>query len=772
MNRKDPKKKRALLLLNHTTLLRSQIPILQKLGYELYIPKKFTYDEGNLSASIDYSCDSGLSIPRVCISHLNNLNLYENIDSKAIQIFNEYFDIAFFGIFPDQIRYLLTQFRGKMILEAFGLTNDLTYTDILLQYLGHWAIPYIRKLGNRFVFGKAYEDLDQIESATLKRNAIYLPLGLSNAKQKEQWRGNINKIMFVCPRINTSGYFNKIYRDFKRDFKNFDYTIAGAQPIAVLNDKQVTGYLSRDEYENLMKTYKVMYYHSIEKYHVHYHPFEAVQHGMPLIFMAGGQLDKLGGLNLPGRASSVHEARQKLSKILNGDLKFITQVKESQKILLKCFDQDYCFKIWKKSISKIEKNNSYPTNVKKIGVLLPAEYTGGVLDFTSRLIKILKNNFIKNNIKAEVVLFYPKHHNFKNNAILKSLIAEKVSLREFEWKIISNAKLIEILKLLQISPTTFSENEYALIDDKINYASDMDHLIFTSDRTPSNFFSFVPYSVVIHDYVQYTTPGLLSEDVKKYILDLQRNAYINFVTSENTYKLCLQYAGLNKSRICKIPFPLDYLELENKTTSNITKDYFIWSTNTSQHKNHLNTISELRLYYAQGGKLDCYITGSNTEFLDPDVNISGDDNNDYVNEVRSHMTRFGSKLKKHIKIWGNLPKRDYIALIKGAKFILHPGEKDAGNATSFDAALFGVPTLSNDYPGMREFDSTHKLKVTFCNIHEYGNLCNKLLQLERHIDKYIAKLPKRSELKKFTITSKTSEELFQKISYNIGIFKS
>lgn len=46
-------KNRVLWLLNHSTLRSFEIPQLIESGIEeIYLPKKFPYDEGNLSASI------------------------------------------------------------------------------------------------------------------------------------------------------------------------------------------------------------------------------------------------------------------------------------------------------------------------------------------------------------------------------------------------------------------------------------------------------------------------------------------------------------------------------------------------------------------------------------------------------------------------------------------------------------------------------------------------------------------------------------------------
>ena len=76
-------------------------------------------------------------------------------------------------------------------------------------------------------------------------------------------------------------------------FSCFDYTIGGAQPVQV-NDKNVIGFVTREQHEFNMRQHRVMYYHSAEPNHIHYHPFEAVRAGMPLVFMADGMLDSMG----------------------------------------------------------------------------------------------------------------------------------------------------------------------------------------------------------------------------------------------------------------------------------------------------------------------------------------------------------------------------------------------------------------------------------------------------------------------------------------------
>ena len=89
--------KRVLWLLNHTTLRQFEVPILQSLGYEVFVPKSFPYDEANLSASVDYGPDLQLSIPPQDIEKLNRHNFYGQLTSEISDIINSHFDIAFFA---------------------------------------------------------------------------------------------------------------------------------------------------------------------------------------------------------------------------------------------------------------------------------------------------------------------------------------------------------------------------------------------------------------------------------------------------------------------------------------------------------------------------------------------------------------------------------------------------------------------------------------------------------------------------------------------------
>jgi hypothetical protein len=251
------KPKRALWLLNHTTLRKFEVPVLRSLGYEVFLPKSFPYDEGNLSASVDYSFDSQLSIPAADLELLNRHNFYTGISAEIRAIINAHFEIAVFGFFPEQLASLVHEFEGTLVMRAFGL-SDTTYTQLTTKILGRFFLERIEKIEHRFWFGQAYSHLAEVESGIYRRKAVTLPLGLADASPRDEWKGSDARILFVCPRIGTSPYFQDIYKKFKGSFGDLPHIIGGAQPVPIA-DPHAIGLLPRAEYDDVMRNTRVGY---------------------------------------------------------------------------------------------------------------------------------------------------------------------------------------------------------------------------------------------------------------------------------------------------------------------------------------------------------------------------------------------------------------------------------------------------------------------------------------------------------------------------------
>ena len=381
---------RVMWLINHTTLRAFELEQFKQRGIEeIFLPKCFPYDEGNLSASITYDEDKNLRISAEDLAILNEQNWYEEPSPAAWEIANRYFDIIVVAFFVRQLIAAVRHFKGGIILRAFGLGGTETYSNLIRQLGGEALESAISRCGKRFFFGIGYEHLAKNEAHILADRAVFLPVGLKDiSSNTNNWQGKEHHIFFVCPRIETSPYYNAIYKKFSNNFRGFDYRVGGAQPVAVDNPK-VLGFVPRAQHEHHMTQSRCMFYHSQCLNHIHYHPFEAVQAGMPLIFMADGMLDLLGGKHLPGRCATVREARRKIKRMMNDDWRFIMQIRDSQRVLLDVMNPEILGPQWQNGFRKIlaefviwqseqiERQLVVRERRRRVAVILPIEYKGG-----------------------------------------------------------------------------------------------------------------------------------------------------------------------------------------------------------------------------------------------------------------------------------------------------------------------------------------------------------------------------------------------------------
>jgi hypothetical protein len=586
---------------------------------------------------------------------------------------------------------------------------------------------------------------------------------LKDAYVKDEWVGGVNKILFVCPRINTSPYFNHIYKTFKENFNGFEYVIGGAQPIDVTDDRNVAGFIPKEQYNYNMKHLAVMFYHSQEERHLHYHPLEAIKNGMPLIYMSGGMLELIAGKKLIGSCDSIKEARKKIKRIMNGDKRFIKQVKKEQEILLKPFTYDYCRRIWDKELRKIDvlidKNRNGQIknkSIQKIGVLLPEAYTGGVLDYTLRFMKSIMRGLKEDHKEdVEIVFGHIEHENFKKADYFTKIRESEIQIRSFKWKFVDNSYLNNIMELKGWFKR-YPSGEYCIPDDGVNYFEDCDYLIFIIDRVPTKLFTTKPYIVVVHDYIQRYLPEQYGDYYEECVINLQRESEGVIVMTQPTLEDGIQYAGIKKNQIFLTPLMFDEIVLDKKIITTLDQEYFIWSTNVGRHKNHLRALSALVDYYEGGGRLKCYITGVDTKNFDIKDKYEGE--NPYIHEVREFIEK-EKILKDNLVFCGNMSKNRYINILSNAKFFMHPGFTDNGNMTAIDAAFLGVPTITSDYPAMRYYEEYMQLNMRFFNPFKPNELKQLLFDMEKNYQSYKEMLPSPGSLREFTI-EKTYRNLY------------
>jgi hypothetical protein len=385
-------KPRILWILNHTTLMEWEVPMLLELGFEVYVPKHLPSGPNSRTARVTTKYDSTLSIPKEDLEYLNTLNFYEHPMSKqTADVLNRYFANCICAyIFPG-LYSMLQSFRGQIFMRAFGHAGTIDYeaaTDtvpiatlpegystrwhrLAKRFLGmqRWIVklagiksknPIMREMfiaRHRIFLAAAYQEIIDNERPFLQSRSLYMPLALPDSIMQHSgaWRGGNPRVFFVCPNIDQIDYYRQIYLRFVEELGCFPYWIGGRQELGgpeqepVTKDPNILGYIDRARYDELINTCTCMFYHSQEERHLHYHPLEAVVSGMPLIFMGGGLLEKCGGSDQPGLCRTYEQAREKIRKLLAGDVSLRDRIRQAQRKIIEPFDSEYCKQQWRKN---------------------------------------------------------------------------------------------------------------------------------------------------------------------------------------------------------------------------------------------------------------------------------------------------------------------------------------------------------------------------------------------------------------------------------------
>lgn len=734
-------KHRVLWLLNHTTLRRFELAQLKALGInEVFAPKSFPYDEGNLSANIDASLDESLSISNEDLQVLNEQDWYASPSPDAWDVANRCFDVAVVGFFPEQLSSAVRNFKGAIILRVLGLSAGYTYSQLIYRFGGERLVREIKSLGRRFWFGAGYEHLHQLESHFLSNRNCFLPVGLATTDTSAEWTGVNPRILFVCPRIGSSPYFEKVYKDFRANFADMPYTVGGAQPVDV-EDANVIGFVTRETHERNMREHRVMFYHSQEPNHIHYHPFEAIAAGMPLVFMAGGLLDRLGGANLPGRCAAINEAKTKIRRVLSGDRALIESIRSTQHVLLDAIRAENCAPTWQSGMLRVlgEMDSLIAIEAArrkrraKVAVVLPVAYRGGSLRGAKLLAEAVRHGSAEAGEPADVVFLYPEAEgDYADEDFLE--LHQGIKRRTFRWEYLEADEARRAMRYAGHDDWEPTSARYAVINDGIRQLQDCDLLLIVSDRLTAPILPLRPVVHMVYDYLQRYVP-FLSRGADQSFLDAARAADRVFVTTHFTLQDAMQYAGVRPENVVKLPMLSPSFSGEGREPSTQDPDYFVWITNAAMHENHAKALSALQIYYERlGGTLRCTVTGVGTSDLltTPPAHL------------RDPIAAFkrNKEISKQVTWSGNLPDSRYRSLLSGAAFFWHPGSIDNGTFCVVEAASLGVPSLSSDYPAMREIDQQFELRLAWMDSSNAFAMATALKEMESGYKARRALLPR------------------------------
>ncbi len=349
-----PRDQRVAWLISHTTLRDAEVPILRRLGYEVYTNKVLPTGEDYRSGSTDFSWDDDSTLPSDVLNAVNTHNFYQSeLNDEMSDTLNAYFGTIICAAYPLLLRQLAKWYRGRILVRIFGREHPLTYGDYITQFAQGWLWRQLWCIQHRFWVAACYGQIPPHEESFLRERSVILPLALPdrNLRHRDLWIGGDPRVFFVCPSIYTApNYYGKIYSRFVEHFGDLPYVVGGAQPIPVA-DPNVTGFLTEEQFTSYLVNLRVMYYHSREPRHLHYHPLEAIAIGMPVVYLRGGLMECYDTGDRAGACETEAEAHAKLTRILNGDPELVAAIQTSQRAILNEFLPEHNLEAWARLFS-------------------------------------------------------------------------------------------------------------------------------------------------------------------------------------------------------------------------------------------------------------------------------------------------------------------------------------------------------------------------------------------------------------------------------------
>lgn len=457
-----PRDQRVAWLISHTTLRDAEIPILRQLGYEVYTNKVLPTGEDYRSGSADFSWDDDSTLPTDVLEAMNAYNFYQSeLTYEMTCILEAYFGTIISAVYGLLLRQLIKCYHGRILIRAFGLEAPRTYGEYFGHFSEDWMWKRLWQIQHRFWIAACYEQIPPHEPALLSQHSVILPVAMPERtfRMNDQWVGTDRRVFFVCPSIHSAAqYYGVIYEQFRKLYGDLPYLVGGSQSIPV-DDPNVTGFLTEEQFNHILVDLRVMYYHSREPRHIHYHPLEAIAVGMPVVYMRGGLMEHFDTGSQAGACETDSEAHEKLQRILDGDTELIAAIQKSQKSILEIFLPGYNLAAWAEVFSGDVMAESC---IADLPSLIPfSVQTRAIAEIPECLARVPFRELMRNDWRRTAELATTASNKF--NHVIPEVLSPKQRIREFIPKPLrSSARVVfsgmKFLKRSMRRPIPQSEN--------------------------------------------------------------------------------------------------------------------------------------------------------------------------------------------------------------------------------------------------------------------------------------------------------------------------
>lgn len=341
-----------LYLLCHPTLTDFEVPILIRKGYGVLIVKKNSFRNvpSSLGETVHEQYDNFIHIDPFEIIVLNQVKWYDNqvVEPHIMSILNKHFKYIFITLLTTGklLEQLIAHFYGQLVYRFFGRESERTYFPLIKDYLSP-KVKYIFSYQSVYDFEKHHSNIYN------DKNSLVIPLGLPNmfiTKYINTYTPLYNRLCFICSKIGSNPYYTTVYNSFMTNISSFQYIIIGRDNI--VPNVNIKNNLSNNDFYKMMRESKLLYYHSLEPRHLHYHPLESIIIGVPIIFHQESLLSSYLSKS-PGMCQSLHEVQNKIHRILTNDMGLISNIIAEQNEVINRLTQCYNKEIFNQLLEQV-----------------------------------------------------------------------------------------------------------------------------------------------------------------------------------------------------------------------------------------------------------------------------------------------------------------------------------------------------------------------------------------------------------------------------------
>lgn len=327
-------KKRIFWLGIDKVLIKTELPRLRDLGFEVFNPPYLTNIKDQ-STQYDWDSRQETSLPPHVFDTLSKTNFFniDNLSDGIAAILNEYFDCVIVTISPNWLAPILRQYRGKIIYRTYGQAHLMTDEFVRLGLKAH-----VCRNSNFHFVPHALEAVEQ-EADWVRTNETEIHYCLPDDVfgYLNSWVGPLaqnGEIALSCPNISNP-FYAEHYKLLKQHFKDPFYKMYGVQ-LTEIDDPAVVGTLPRFRLLDAFRNSACYIYTYSDPWICYLPPIEAIIIGMPVLFPRGCLLHKyFKGIETPALYDDFEHCQTLVREIRTGNLELINEIVAKQQNIMR-----------------------------------------------------------------------------------------------------------------------------------------------------------------------------------------------------------------------------------------------------------------------------------------------------------------------------------------------------------------------------------------------------------------------------------------------------